>query len=467
MSRVNRRNFLAASAFVPLLSRRSIALTVSDEAFLEDLCKRSFRYFWDQVDVSTGLVLDRSRCDGTLVRGRNLRVAGTALTGFYLTALCIGAERRWKSRDACRERVREALRHLLHDQENVRGWLYHFVNQQSGDRVWNCEVSTIDTAFVLAGVITAQQYFERDAEIFELAQCLYNRVDFQWMYNQETGRLRMGWTPERGFLDHDWTDYDENSILAFLAIASPTHGLPATCWYAFRRMEIELCGYRFVGRGPLFTHQYSQGWLHLAGLRDGPPFRLNYFQNSVTATYAFRALWNSLRSIYPGLHPDIWGNVPSDSSIGYTIWGSPTSRRDMDGSVTPSAMGGSLMFAPEICLPGLRAARELFSDWVYGPYGFTDTFNPLTKWSNPDVVGMNTGMTLLSAENLRSGNVWRWFTRSADVQRAMSRLFEPESERLRHPHQKPRFGRSPVRESSTPPTTTFFAALQDTGRICA
>jgi hypothetical protein len=425
MPRLNRRNFLASAA-VPLFRSRGFALTVADDAFLEDLCKRNFRYFWDQADVSTGLVLDRSRCDGTLVPGRNLRVASTALTGFYLTALCIGAERRWESRDACRERVRAALRHLRQDQENVRGWLYHFVNQQSGNRVWNCEVSTIDTAFVLAGIITAQQYFEPDAEIVDLAQGLYNRVDFPWMYHRETGRLRMGWTPERGFLYHDWTDYDENAILSFLAIASPTHGLPETCWYAFRRTEMELCGYTFAGRGPLFTHQYSQAWLHLAGLHDGPPFQLNYFKNSVVATYAFRALWKSLRSIYPGLNPDIWGNVPSDSSIGYTIWGSPTSRRDMDGTVTPSAMGGSLMFAPEICLPGLRLARKLFSDWVYGPYGFTDAFNPLTGWANPDVVGMNTGITLLSAENLRSGNVWRWFTRSADVQRAMTRLFEPE-----------------------------------------
>ncbi len=170
MPRVNRRNFLAASAVLPLFRSRGLALTVSDDAFLEDLCKRGFRYFWDQADVSTGLVLDRSRCDGTLVPGRNLRVASTALTGFYLTALCIGAEHEWESRNACRERVRAALRHFLHTQENVRGWLYHFVNQQSGDRVWNCEVSTIDTAFVLAGIITAQQYFERDAEIFELAQ---------------------------------------------------------------------------------------------------------------------------------------------------------------------------------------------------------------------------------------------------------------------------------------------------------
>ncbi len=422
---VSRRSFLAASAAIPLLAQRSFALTQSDEDFLDDLGQRNFRYFWEQVDVNTGLVLDRSRGDGTLVPGRNLRVASTALTGFYLTALCIGAERRWRALDGCRERVRVALRHLLYNQQTVRGWFYHFANQQSGERVWNCELSTIDTAFLLAGVITAQQYFREDKEIFQLAQGLYERVDFAWLYDKATGRLRMGWTPEAGFLNAEWTDYDENSILSLLAIASPTQGLTETCWYAFRRAEMELCGYRFVGRGPLFTHQYSQAWMHLAGLCDGPPFQVDYFQNSVVATYAFRALWESLRSLYPGLDADIWGLVPSDSDIGYVIWGSPTSRRDLDGTIAPSAMGGSLMFAPEICLPGLRLAQERFGDWVYGPYGFTDAFNPMTHWANPDVVGINTGITLLSAENLRSGNVWRWFGRSTDIQRAMGRIFEP------------------------------------------
>jgi hypothetical protein len=425
---VSRRNFLAASVALPLAGKQPLALTLADHEFLEDLGRRNLQYFWEQADISTGLVLDRSRCDGTLVPGRNLRVASTALTGFYLTALCVAGERKWKALDACRERVRAALRHLLRRQQNVRGWFYHFTNQQSGERVWNCEVSTIDTAFLLAGVITAQQYFREDGEIFQLAQQVYERVDFPWMYNQGTGHLRMGWTPESGFLNAEWADYDENSILTLLAIASPTYGLPETCWYAFRRTQMDLCGFRFVGRGPLFTHQYSQAWLELAGMCDGPPFQIDYFLNSVAATYAFRALWQSLRSLYPGLDADIWGNVPSDSNIGYVIWGSPTSRRDMDGTVTPSAMGGSLMFAPAICLPGLRIAREQFGDWVYGPYGFTDAFHPMMHWANPDVVGMNTGITLLSAENLRSGNVWRWFGRSADIRRAMARVFEPGSD---------------------------------------
>ncbi len=422
---LSRRGFLEVLASLPSLRRSKPSLSRSDHEFLEDLSARAFRYFWEQTDPGTGLVLDRSRCDGTLVPGRNLEIASTALTGFYLSALCVGAERRWRKPDDCRERARRALRHLLNDQQNVRGWYYHFADRKTGERAWKSEVSTIDTAYLLGGVITAQQYFSDDSEIRQLAANIYDRVDFPWMFDDSTGRLRMGWTPEAGFLRAEWTDYDENAILAILAIASPTNAVSNRCWYSFRRGEMNLYGYRFAGRGPLFTHQYSQVWLNLSNLRDGPPLQIDYFQNSVVATYAFRALWNSLRSIYPSYNENLWGVTPSDSDIGYVIWGEPQSRRYLDGTVVPAAAGGSLMFAPEICLPALRYMHEHFADLIYGPYGFCDAFQPITGWANPDVVGIDIGITLLSAENLRSGNLWRWFNRSTDVQRAMNSIFQP------------------------------------------
>ena len=400
-----------------------MSLAASEDAFLEDLSRRAFRYFWEQSDAMTGLVLDRSRADGSLVPGRNLEVASTALTGIYLTALCIGAERRWKVPAECLERVRQALLHLIERQENVRGWFYHFVDRKTGARVWNSELSTIDTAILLAGVVTAQQYFRADLQIGHLASRLLARVDFPWFLDETSGCLRMGWLPESGFLQSEWTHYDENQILALLAIASPSHPIPVECWYAFQRSEMELGGYRFFGRGPLFTHQYAQAWLKLEHLRDGPPLQIDYFQNSVTATYAFRSLWNSLRSVYPAYSGMLWGVTPSDSDIGYVIWGSPDSRRDLDGTVVPCAAAGSLMFAPEICLPPLRYMQSQFGERIYGPYGFVDSFNPLTGWANPDVVGVDVGITLLSAENLRSGNVWRWFKSSPDITRAMSKIF--------------------------------------------
>ncbi len=285
-------------------------------------------------------------------------------------------------------------------------------------------MSTIDTALLLAGVLTAQQYYADDAEIYSLASEIYRRVDFSWMLDQRTGLLHMGWQPETGLLPALWSDYDEQAILYLLGIASPTHPLPASSWYKFNRPVLAIHGYRFVGRGPLFTHQYSQAWLYLANCRDGPPFGIDYFQNSVAATYAHRAYCLALRGMYPNYSDDLWGITASDSNIGYVIWGEPLSRREVDGTVVPCAPAGSLMFAPAICLPALRYMHEQFAELIYGRYGFADAFNPQTLWVNPDVVGINVGITLLSAENLRSGRVWRWFNRSPDIQRAKEQLFQ-------------------------------------------
>ncbi len=425
MRAISRRELLALAAALPAIANSRFPLSRSDDDFLEDLSRRAFQFFWEQSDPNTGLVLDRVRSDGTRISGRNLLAASTALTGFYLTALCIAHQRRWMDPNQIRERARFCLRHLANNQEHVRGWYYHFVDMKTGERIWNCELSTIDSALLLAGVITAQQYFKQDAELFNLATEIYERVDFPWMLDNRTGLIRMGWFPEKGFLRAEWVDYRENAILHMLAIASPTYPIPARCWYLFERDPIELAGYRYVGRGPIFTHQYSQAWLYLANQRDGPPFEIDYFQNSVTATYALRAFCISLRGMYPSYSEDLWGVTPSDSDIGYISWGSPTTRRDFDGTVVPCAPGGSLMFAPEICLPPLRFMHEQFGQEIYGRYGFADAFNPMTLWVNPDVVGLDAGITLLSAENLRSGSIWQWFNRSPDIQRAMQRIFEP------------------------------------------
>ncbi len=432
MTLLSRRAFLGCAAYPlmatgapnPLTStKRGFTLTRSDDDFLEDLCRRAFRFFWEQGDPNTGLVLDRVRADGTPIPGRNLEAASTAVTGFYLTALCIAAERRWVNPNDVLQRARACLRHLANQQEHVRGWYYHFVDRKSGARIWNCELSSIDTALLLAGVITAQQYFAEDGEIYNLASEVFGRVDFPWLTDSRTGLIRMGWFPDRGYIRAEWGDYRENAILNMLAISSPTYPLPASSWYLFERDPIQLAGYHYVGRGPIFTHQYSQSWLSLAGLRDGPPFEIDYFRNSVSATYGFRALWLSLRGMYPDFSEKMWGVSPSDSNIGYIIWGSPVSRRDIDGTIVPYAPAGSLMFAPEICLPPLRYMHGTFAERIFGRYGFVDSFNPLTGWSNPDVVGIDVGIILMSAENLRTGNVWRWFNRSPDIQRGMRRVF--------------------------------------------
>jgi hypothetical protein len=424
MSSLSRRSFLSLAAALPLSIGLQGQASSSDEAFLEDLSSRAFLFFWEHSDPQTGLVLDRVRANGDKIGGRNLEVASTAVTGFALTAMCIASDRRWMDPNRLRERVRATLRHFVYHQEHVRGWYYHFVNRKNGERLWASELSTIDTALLLAGILTAQQYYRDDDEIIELSSTVYNRVDFGWMLDEETGRLHMGWRPETGLLRAEWKSYWEQAILYVLAIGSPTHPIPVECWYRFDRPAVENHGYRYVGDGPLFTHQYSQAWLDLANLRDGPPFGIDYFQNSVAATYAHRAYCLGLRGMYPNYSANLWGITPSDSDIGYVIWGSPLKRRDLDGTVVPCAAGGSLMFAPEICLPALRYMREQFGQHIYGRYGLVDAFNPQTLWFNPDVLGIDLGITLLSAENLHTGSVWKWFNRSSDVQRATRQIFQ-------------------------------------------
>jgi hypothetical protein len=400
-------------------------LSSDDEAFLEDLSRRAFDYFWEHADARTGLILDRARNNGEKTKGRTQDVASMATTGFGLTALAIGYSRRWKNPAEIRERVRTTLRHLANNQRHERGWFYHFVDMHSGDRVWKSEVSTMDTALLLAGVLTAQQCFQPDAEIARISQEVYERVDFRWMLDRDTGYLRMGWKPESGFLRPAWVNYRENAILHVLAIASPANSIPAHCWYGFARDPVVFEEYRYVGGGPLFTHQFSQAWLGLRGQRDGPPYYLDYFQNSVVATLAHRAFCLSLRSAYPSYTENLWGITPSDSDIGYVGWGNAFSRRDIDGTVVPCAPAGSLMFTPQLSLSALRAMREQFGQYVYGRYGFADAFHPLSLWVDSDVVGIDQGITLLSAENLRAGSVWNWFSRQPDIRRAVTGIFQP------------------------------------------
>jgi hypothetical protein len=427
---ISRRDFLKAAAIAPILPSvsSSFALTDDDDHFLDDLSQRAFLYFWEQADPHTGLVLDRAAVGGRQRTSHSLDVASTAATGFALTACCIASHRNWVDPNAARERVRATLRHLAFEQVHQFGWYYHFVNRKTGERVWNCELSTIDTALLLAGALTAQQCFNADSEIFRLVQQIFERVNFGWMLDAPSGFLRMAWKPELGFLPPAWVDYRENVILHILALASPTNAIPVDTWFRFSRDPIVFDSYGWIGRGPIFTHQFPQAYLDFSGLCDGLPYGINYFHNSVIATYAHREYCLSLRSLYPGFSEHLWGVTPSDSSIGYVIWGgwdAKHPRRDLDGTVVPCAAGGSLMFAPQICLPALRTMHSEFGDVAYGRYGFADAFHSPSGWVDPEVLGIDQGIILLSAENLRSRTVWKWFMHSPAIQRAIGKVFQP------------------------------------------
>jgi hypothetical protein len=410
---------LPVYAAQPLLPQHS--LSARDEAFLEDLERRMFRYFWEQADANTGLVLDRARTDGSLLDENHRDVASIASTGFGLTAVCIAAERKWINPKEAKERVRATLRFFAEHAEQFHGWFYHWLDAKTGARRWNSEVSSIDTALLLAGVLTARQKFASDALIVRLATKIYERVDFAWMLGGHATLLSHGWKPESGFLKPRWDTYSEDTILYMLAIASPTRPISARSWYAFRRERITFAGYTYVtSRGvPLFMHQYAHAWIDYRHRREQRGWRTDYFTNSINAARAHRAFCITLAPEFPAYGPNMWGITASDSIKGYVAWGGPPRDPAIDGTIVPSAAGGSLMFTPGISLATLREMREKFGEKVYGRYGFVDAFNPNNGWVDTDVIGINVGIMLLSAENLRTGNVWRWFMLNREIPRAM------------------------------------------------
>jgi hypothetical protein len=403
-------------------------LSKLDTDLIDDISRRSFRFFWDQTDLSTGLVADRARPDGEPEDNPNhVRVASIAATGFGLTAFCIAADHRWISREMARQRVLAALLYFADRAPEEHGWFYHYLDPLTGERRWNSEVSSIDTALLLAGVLTARQYFSDDPQIVRLATAIYERVDFPWMMDGSESYFSHGWTPESGFLHSRWDTYSELMILYVLGIGSPTHPISPGTWYAWKLPVQDVGGYTYIGGGPLFIQQYSQAWIDLRDRVQMSPLpgeglvpRVNYFANAVAATRAQQqAFSNDLSQKFPGYSANVWGLTASDSSKGYTNWGASPQDPRIDGTVVPSAAAGSLMFAPDICIPALRTMLVQFGKKIYGRYGFADAFNPTTGWVSLHVIGIDVGITLLSAENLRTGNVWQWFMSNPEPERAL------------------------------------------------
>ncbi len=421
-------NISVGGAIQPVAVATSSPLSAQDDAFLEDFSHRSFLFFWEQADPNTGLIHDRAGTNGE----HRHDVASIAATGFGLTALCIGTERQWVDPDEARERVRTTLRFFAERAFHQNGWFYHWMNVRTGAREWQSEISSIDTALLLAGVLTARQYFNTDSDIVQLATTIYERVDFPWMLNGHPTILSHGWKPESGFLSARWAVYSELMILYLLAIGSPTHPITPDSWYAWVRNSNMYAGYTYVyGAAPLFIHQYSHAWIDFRNRRDGEGAGTDWFENSIIATRAQREFCIRLSRLFSSYSENVWGITASDCPHpeGYCAWGGPPPRGfppdgRIDGTVVPCAPGGSLMFTPDISLPTLQTMRNQFSEQfgerLYGRYGFVDAFNPLTGWIGSDVIGIDVGITLLSAENLRTENVWRWFMQNPEIGQAMN-----------------------------------------------
>ena len=400
-------------AKMPDFRESQAPLSPEDDAFLEELERANLLYFLEQSHPKTGLVKDRHN----VVKTDDYKVASIAATGFGLTALCIGNHRKILDSSEATERVVTTLRFLATAMPNHRGFFYHWADVSTGDRIWDAEVSSIDTAILLCGVLTCRQHF-RDQEVRRLATEIFNRVDWKWL-SEDTSLLPHGWTPELGFMRYRWDYYSELMMMYLLGLGSSTHPLPVEAWHAWKRTTFEYDGLRYVGSyAPLFVHQYSQAWFDFRGRRDR---YADYFQNSVIATEVHRRFCLELADRFPHYSDDLWGITASDSENGYVVWGGPPEMGPIDGTIVPSAAGGSLPFLPRETLRVLRYIRKQFAERAWGRYGFVNAFNPMTDWFDSDVIGIDTGITMLMAENLRSGHVWQTFMKNPEVVRALSR----------------------------------------------
>ena len=401
------------------INRPLTQISKDADALLDDLEGRGCDFFYEQASPKTGLVRDRAPA-----AGRSLsRVASIAATGFGLSALCIAAKRNYLRPLDCEQRVEKTLAFLLEDCPHEHGFLYHFIDIDSGQRMFNSELSSIDTALLLCGVLLCREYFTGNKRIQALATTFYRRVDWEWMLNGGDS-LSMGWLPDQGFLKYRWDIYAEMLTMYLMAIGSPTHPIDAKIWDALQRPLINFGGLDYIsGVAPLFIHQYAHAWCDYRDQRDR---HANYFTNSIAATRAHQLFCVGLKS-YPWINQDTWGITASDSREGYRVWGGPPAMGPIDGTLVPCAAAGSLPFLPAECSHVLLSMRQKMGDRVWTRYGFVDAFLPKANWFAEDILGIDQGISVLMAENVRTGFVWEYFMKNREIQHAMREVaFHPD-----------------------------------------
>ena len=428
-----------------------------DEVFLEDLSRRTFDWFWDTTNPANGLAPDR---------GPGESFASVAAVGFALSAYPIGVERGYITRAQAVERVRTTLRFFADAPQGDaatgmtghRGFFYHFLDMEHGRRFAKVELSTIDTALLLGGALFCQSYFNRaepaDGEIRELAEKLYRRVEWDWAVLR-LDLICMGWHPEDGFIGADYHGYDEAMLLYLLALGSPTHPIKPESWTAFTKgyKWATFHGQEHLNFAPLFGHQYSHAWVDFRGIQD-PYMRgksIDYFENSRRATYAQRAYAIANPGGWKDYGADIWGLTACDGPADvtkrfggkdrlfrtYSARGAGADYINDDGTIAPTAAGGSIAFAPEIVIPALKAMRARYGDALYTPHGFVDAFNPSFTftdvklqhgrivpglgWFDTQHLGIDQGPILLMLENHRTGLIWDTMRRNPHVVRGLRR----------------------------------------------
>ena len=405
--------------------------SAADLAFLDSLAQQSCLYFWEQASPITGQVLDHAANNLNGAFDTSSPESSIAATGFGLTALCVADQRGYLTASygyaanithaQIVARVQTTLAFHLNSMPNEHGFFYHFNDVNTGQPLPGVEVSAIDTAWLISGVLSVRAYFN-DPTITSLATQLYERVNWLWMINGGQ-TFAMAWYPPSsstpGFTSYRYDTYCELMALYLLALGSPTYPIPASCWAAISRPSLTYQGYSYISNNadPLFTHQWSHAWFDFRSKTDA---YTNYFTNSISATQSHETF--CLLTYPKWYNENYWGITSSMSVSGYQAWGGPPAQGAIDGTVVPCAAAGSLVFLPNECLQVLEA---LYASWkatpAWGRYGFVDAFNANVSptWFNPTCLGINVGITVLMIENLRSGQVWNTFMSNPECAQAM------------------------------------------------
>jgi len=401
------------------------------QSFLDSLSHRTFNFFWDLADSTTGNQPDRWPTKS---------FSSIAATGFGLTAYLVGVERGYITRSQAAERVLKTLRFFSNSPKGnqmaevtgYKGFFYHFIDLRTGLRFQNVELSTIDTGLLMMGILSCQSYFDRDEEkekeIRASADNLFLSVEWDWAMNGKK-TMSMGWHPDKGFLDASWQGYNEGMILYIMGLGSPSHPIPYGSWGAWTQTYQwgNYFGYEHINFGPLFGHQYSQLFIDFKGIQDEYMRKKNidYFENSRRATLANREYCKLNPGGWIGYDENIWGltacdgpgnynnSNPNMAFMGYSARGAAQWYTEDDGTIAPTAAGGSIPFAPEVCITALEKMHEKYGDKIYSQYGFKDAFNltityknGTTGWVDQDYLGIDQGPIVIQIENYKSNFVW-------------------------------------------------------------
>ncbi|MBB4722537.1 hypothetical protein FHY31_000834 [Xanthomonas euvesicatoria] len=424
-----------------------------------DIERRTFQFFWDTTNEVNGLSPDRFP---------SRPFASIASVGFALTAYPIGIENGWVSRNQAIDRTLTTLKFFRDapmgpqktGRAGYKGFYYHFLDMQQGNRYdsW-VELSSVDTALLMMGVLFTQSYYDgddpREKEIRQIADTLYKRVDWRWL-QQRAPLISMGWFPESGFINHDWMGYNEAMMLYILALGSPTHGVDPDAWTSWTRTYNNdwgvYQGQEYLSFGPLFGHQYSHVWIDFRDIQDQYMRErgIDYFLNSRRATLAQRdyAIDNPMK--WKDYGENVWGLTASDGPQNtsqeyrgeqrqfrhYSSRGAGLRENFDDGTIAPTAAISSIVFAPEVVIPATQEMHKRYGDFLYSSYGFLDSFNPSFNYDIPiktgrmvpdrgwvasDYIAIDQGPILTMIANYQNEFVWNVMKKNPYIRAGLER----------------------------------------------